>query len=835
MAGVRGDVEREQAFIRIVIQLLVLGYFFVAFGGDGAYGPVEGWAIGLNVAFLCFSAWILAQTYHSALPTASRRSLACVADALAISLALYMTEVVGIVVFGLYLFITFGNGFRFGKRYLFLAQALSLIGFTAVVWLSPFWQSMMPVAVVFWGMLTVLPLYIALLLDRINKEKERAESERARAEEANKAKTTFIANMSHEIRTPLNGIIGASHLLGQGELSEEQRDLMETVSSSADALLSVIQGVLDFAKIEAGKVSTEKVPLDLRSLLQKTAKIFQPQAAAKGIDFVLAAPSGPLDNLLGDATHIRQVLINLVGNAIKFTSKGRVTLAVSAVADSVAQTTIRFEVTDTGVGITLDAQARIFESFTQADASTTRKFGGTGLGTTIAKGLVEALGGRIGLESEPGQGSRFWVELPLDKKPSGRKELRLSDLRVLVWVGRGEADIGVGKHLSGWGVTWWTARSAEEAIATLDKRNGQPACDLVFIDAGEPAVKFSALRQGAPGLLPEGRFAVLVHAGRDAIPPDLAEVVLATVRNPLHKSEVFQALNAYISLVTGVATQEVIALAPAGIAVATPARILVADDNATNRKIIARILENANYAVESVDNGEKALAALDSQSFDLAIVDMMMPVLDGLEVVKMHRFVEEQGVRLPFIVLTANATTEAQEECARAGADAYLTKPLRPALLLDTIATLLRDRGQASASVTPVIAPVTEADSTDRPIATIDEGQLREMASLSSDADFLPRLIDGFKRDTMDLLDQMRGAAKRSELQALRDLAHGIKGSASHIGAARLAAICESARTLTRADLAERGEAIVRETRAAFDEAVAGLDAYLVRRKRSDA
>lgn len=418
-------LEFEQAVIRLIVGLVVLAYsLFIHF----SRGLTENEYVAFEIIFAFETVSILhflSITKNKFTP-AIRRIAGAWIDIGAASLFLALTGSLGVMLVAIYLWVIFGNGFRFGKKYLYHSQILSIIGFLIATNYSSFWQENTAISESLMLMMVALPLYVAKLITRINESKQNAEAATKRAEEANTAKTRFVANMSHEIRTPLNGIIGISTLFKSTPLNADQKDLLKSLESSSKLLLSLLNNVLDFTKIEERKLQIEKIPFSAEEAVYDTIGIFRTQAQSKNIQLGASA-SQAISILQGDGTVLRQVLANLVGNAIKFTEQGSVTVSATLLAESEDESTIRFEVTDTGVGIPADQQHKVFESFTQADASTTRKFGGSGLGLTIAKDIVEAMGGALKFQSTENVGTRFWFDLTLDKDKPDTSSLIASE------------------------------------------------------------------------------------------------------------------------------------------------------------------------------------------------------------------------------------------------------------------------------------------------------------------------------------------------------------------------------------------------------------------------
>ena len=407
-------LELEQGATRLAIGAFFTLYLLISFAINKSisHGELIGFYC-LIVFELCAVILLYVISWASS-PSRNRRLLGNWLDIVGTTVFLSLAGDIAVVLIGVYLWVTFGNGFRFGKKYLYHSQAISILGFLIATQVNPFWAKHQPIIIGFFLMLIALPIYVAKLIERINEARQKAEVESIKAAAANIAKTQFVANMSHEIRTPLNGIIGISTLFKTTPLNADQKDLLKTLDSSSKLLLSLLNNVLDFTKIEERKFTIENVAFSPQDAVHDTLEIFRTQAMSKSIQLD-ASVSNSIDTLKGDAFVLRQVLANLLGNAIKFTQIGSVTLSATLLQDYPKNSVVRFEVTDTGVGIPADKQHKVFESFTQADSSTTRKFGGSGLGLTIAKHMVEEMGGSLNFQSTEGVGSRFWFELTLEK------------------------------------------------------------------------------------------------------------------------------------------------------------------------------------------------------------------------------------------------------------------------------------------------------------------------------------------------------------------------------------------------------------------------------------
>ena len=406
-------LELEQATVRIVVGIAILGLVTYSYLSH-SLSHQEYVAFKIDFIFEMLAIALMYAIVKNKLNPIHRRLAGAWLDIGAASIFMSLTADIGVMLVAVYLWVIFGNGFRFGKKYLYHSQILAIGGFIVATNFSPYWQTHQTIGYSLVVMLIALPLYVAKLITRLHEAKDKVEIERQKAAEASLAKTRFVANMSHEIRTPLNGIIGISTLFRTTPLNADQQDLLKTLEGSSKLLLSLLNNVLDFTKIEERKFTIENVAFSPKEAVHDTLEIFRSQSNIKGIHLG-ASISESLSNLKGDAFVLRQVLANLMGNAVKFTQNGSVTISATVLYDDQDNSTVSFEVADTGEGIPVSKQSTIFDSFTQADSSTTRKFGGSGLGLTIAKHMVEAMGGTLNFQSTEGVGSRFWFVLTLEK------------------------------------------------------------------------------------------------------------------------------------------------------------------------------------------------------------------------------------------------------------------------------------------------------------------------------------------------------------------------------------------------------------------------------------
>jgi len=655
--GQRQDSEHQQILVRLAITVLFIVYVVVT----GIYEPrteniAELLYAVVGVEFACTVLLMLEVLRHPG-PSNLRRWSGMLLDYSVIAVLMVVEGEKTAPLYVVLMWVTIGNGLRYGRRFLQLAVVHGCVAFAAVLLLTPYWRANPYLG---WGLLLgliAIPLYLTSLLGALTRAIDEAQR-------ANTAKTRFVATMSHELRSPLNGIIGMSEVLTSTRLSPEQRECADVIQTSAQTLLLVVEDVLNFAAIEAGKLHRQDAAFSLRQLVRKLRTMLHPLAASKNLQYSTEMDDDVPDWMTGDAGHLLQILLNMLNNALKFTERGSVRLQVHAMGIRGDRKLLRFSIRDTGIGIPANERERIFRPFEQIDGGLSRRYSGTGLGITIAKTLVDLLEGSIGLEDNPGGGTHFWVDIPFAHAVP----------------------------LAG-------ARAADEASAD---------------DEGDGA------RSGA-------------H--------------VISMDNPLvrHRARV------------------------------RPLRLLVADDLVSNRAVMRRLLERAGHEVVFASSGEEALDIFAEADLDAAILDLHMPDINGLDVIKQARVMQAGRARTPIIVLSADVAVETLREVEASGAFAFLSKPVVIERLLDTLARIAdADSSQQEAPVTAV------AD-------TPQGGVLQDLMEMGTAREALQDLLDQCLKDAARCVSAFERAAAGRNWEEAREALHALRGVAVNLGAMALA------------------------------------------------
>ncbi len=695
----RVDSEHKQVLVRIVITSLFSTYLGWLVGIGGSTRELFAvWLILLGE--LVVSLLLFAAILHRPGISHWRRWVGMLSDYAAIGAVMGLLGEIASPLYSIYLWVTIGNGLRFGSRYLYFATAFSTLSFLAMSQATPYWRENPYLS---WGLLigaAAVPLYFASLLKALTRAIQEARR-------ANEAKSRFLANMSHELRTPLNGILAMAELLAASKLQKDQRESADMIHTSAQTLLLLIDEVLDISAIEAGKMRRYEEDFDLPQLLSRVHRMLHPQAQAKNLELNVDTDIRVPQVLHGDASHLTQILLNLLQNAVKFTHQGSVGLHVRELSRDGNRIMLRISVRDTGIGIPEEARSRIFRPFEQVDSGRDRRFGGSGLGTTIAKSLTELMGGRIGVEPNTGGGTHFWVELPFGLVDTGRATPETFE------------------------------STGTDADGNVERRRIDGSGNI--IDFEDPFLR---------------------HRVR--------------VRSM---------------------------------------RVLVADDQPTNRVVLQRLLEKAGHRTLFAEDGERVLDILSEETPDLVLLDLHMPGLSGLEVIRQARVMQAgQSRRTPIVVLSADATVESMREAERAGARVYLTKPISVPKLLDTIA------GIAATTEDPATASAVQSDSTESalkpvqvPAVDSDTPILEELAAMGLGPDFLQDFVEQCLRDIGRSMSNLQQAAANADYEAMREAAHAMRGVAENIGAMRLVERCRIVMRLDSVQLAKQSVNLTRD------------------------
>ena len=828
--------EFAQAVLRVGIGVVLLSAYYAWVDWSA-----QTWVRYLCWGFVTLSFVLFAWIYRARESSDLVRFVTLAVDMGTPTILLGLTGERSAILVFVYTWVAVGHGFRFGLRYLRIAWIVSLVAFALVYALSAavdgFWYQhpLVWLGAFFW--VGAPTFYVAQLLkqklvavraaeearvqveraqadaERERVERARAEAERARAEAeaASEAKSDFLATMSHEMRTPLSGVVGAAEMLAAEDLPKKERQLVDWLLASSRQLRSLIDNLLDLRKIEAGKIVIERAALDLHVLMNRLAALFEPEAKRAHLRFTKSVSVGAPYMLLGDDARIQQVLMNLTANALKFTRQGFVRVSVSATEQSDREVKLRFEVRDTGIGIAPEHAGRIFDRFTQADPGIHRQYGGSGLGTTICKHLVELMGGSIGFDSQPEQGTTFWFTVQLWRQPAEAHDqgtgVSIGDSKLYFMSSRKDAGDWVARATRAQYLRTASISTIEELLTTVRQDGSREFC-ILLVDAADDAIDWRRV----PSIVRREGYQVsciLLH-------PEISEVeafdagyaCLLNAREPQRLQRAIRSVIAGAHSLHAAADSSAQPLpGPTGL------QILVAEDNEISQQIISMMLQTGRHHVTLVSDGESVLENYRSVSFDVMVLDMHMPGRTGLEVARAIRLLEinEKRRRMPIIMLTAAASVGLRDDSLDAGVDLFLSKPVDPR-------ELLRGVNQVFSATNGVpVAAILPASHPQEQEGYIDRVLLQDMAELARDSRFIQALTSKFARDARELVDEIEAALIRRDYGQFRELVHALKGAAMMAGAIRLRDSAARAELMAGSNFDSVGADLVQDLRGTLE------------------
>lgn len=813
LAGIVEDSLGELAQARIRFGM---NFFFVVLGlvawyhepSIGLTWVVATFSVCLGSATLLYIwAKLLGRPDASPGARVAQRVACILVDNLAITWLLYFGDQALAGAYGLYLWITIGYGMRFGLLYLYGNQVTSLIAFAAITLLSPFWRNNPSVSIGLFLVLLIVPLYASFLIRRLHAAV--AESRSAYA-----AKSDFVARMSHELRTPLHGIISVADLLARTEASNRQKELFRIISVSSNTLLELINRILEISKFEGGTSSLQRVPTNLYGVIHHALSILRPQAQLKGLELEFFLDLNVDPWVLAPPLQLQEVLINICGNAVKFTEEGEVRLLMSPCPAPAEKAGIRLEISDTGPGIPPEHLQKIFNPFYQADGSTTRRHNGTGLGTAIAKELVRLMEGDIQVESEPDRGTRFKIDLAFDTPDAPDTTLR--DGTQFGLLGKSALLAQAANALTALNATvvWLEELKPDERLWL----SIPPAAILVDLDSFE--ISASSIRENFDG--PGEEIFIPIFATGACRLKDRA--IILGYNCFLDRENLAQALPRAISLAAEF-RRDYVEEIPSN-ETGERIRVLIAEDNLTNQTIARMALIEGGFQCTIVSDGEQALAELSASRHDIALIDMHMPIMDGMEVARLYNFaVTDPSKRIPIVMVTADSRPEIAADADLAGITQFLTKPLKPSMMIELINRLMRERGKEPVQRSPLRVAKQYIDFTENFARVIDEALLTELLHYM-EGEERAEFFSEFFEDTRSYIEALDAGIDDESIKNLRGAMHALSGSARTVGALKLASYARRIEFMSASDIRQTIPHLRRELWHVLEEAESALKKF---------
>lgn len=806
----RSVADREIAVNRVLIGCGAAAYgLFLT-----ATGRLESDAtLALNVAYLAVAAVVLARCLRgSGLSSVGRLSL--LGFDVGVLSATFMTagRFAG-PAYLLYIWLILGYGFRHGIRYLRTASLLSLMGFGAMVAASRHWSEQPHLVAGLVGTLLVIPLYVELLLRKLIREMERAQ-------DANHAKALMLAGLGHELRTPLAVIAGVADRLSRTRLDLEQAEMVASVRTAARSLSAELDSFLDVSRLEAGKMSVSAAAFSVLEATREALRLVAGEARAKGLLLGWHVTTRVPSHVRMDRRHLLKIMTNLAMNAVRFTGAGSVLVTVDAGRDAAGSPTLRVEVSDTGIGIRHDAREKIFESFTQASPEILHIYGGAGLGLSVARQLVELHGGRIGVDSKPGKGSRFWFEIPAPPaRPDPAPGDRPRRLGVVVLSQDTRGLHVFAERVARLGAKPFLVDRFERLNAAVSGDTGDFDRIVVVVDGRDvDAVEVAHTLRNAEAL---GRVPLVLLSAKPGLPPlAVRRHYVTSIGVASSDEDISAALRLAGSRGELEMEQDPDRVPSATAAAPVPAdgalRVLVADDSLSNRVVLKRMLEAAGHTCATVENGEQVLVAVADGSYDAVLMDTDMPAMDGYDAAQTVRFIGAGFERLPIVGMTDEATPETARRCAEAGMARFLVRPINPEALLSALREVAPDRGKDASQTAPTGASVAPIAS--HPLYRPGLGPPLKDAGFAHfgvplGPDFAAEVARAFLSDAARISAKLDAAMAQGDGAVFRGQLRALRGCASTIGASRLEELCASGKELDGAVLDTKGRVLLRQVK----------------------